>query len=88
MKPALGLVRVCSYALLIIFLTHGTAFSVTTETLSLKRAVELALAHSPAAGEAIRRIRRKDIRGRGAGRRVRRKRLRTMRTTRLQMGLR
>ena len=52
MKPALGLVRVCSYALLIIFLTHGTAFSVTTETLSLKRAVELALAHSPAAGEA------------------------------------
>ncbi|MCU1271839.1 MAG: hypothetical protein JWN74_3133 [Acidobacteriaceae bacterium] len=52
MKPALGLVRVCSYALLTISLAQGTAFAVTTETLSLKRAVQLALAHSPAAGQA------------------------------------
>ena len=52
MKPALGLVRVCLYALPIILLAQGTAFPVTTETLSLKRAVQLALAHSPAAGEA------------------------------------
>jgi outer membrane protein TolC len=52
MKPALGPVRVCSYALLTIFLTQGTAFSVTAETITLKRAVQLALAHSPAAAEA------------------------------------
>lgn len=54
MKPALGLFRVCLYALMIAFLAQGVAFAVTAETLplSLKRAVQLALAHSPAAAEA------------------------------------
>jgi outer membrane protein len=53
MKPALGLVRLCLYLLMIPLLAQGVAFSVESEqTLSLKRAVELALAHSPAAAQA------------------------------------
>jgi outer membrane protein TolC len=53
MKPALGLVRVCLYALLLALLGQNVASAaVTAETLSLKRAVQLALAHSPAAAEA------------------------------------
>ncbi len=52
MKPALGLVRVCLYSLLVTLVAPCAAFPVTAETISLKRAVELALAHSPAAGEA------------------------------------
>ena len=53
MKPALGLVRVCLYAVIVALLAHGVAFSVTPEeALSLKHAVQLALAHSPAAGQA------------------------------------
>jgi outer membrane protein len=53
MKPALGMVRLCLYALTIPLLAQGFAFSVESEqTLSLKRAVELALAHSPAAAQA------------------------------------
>ncbi|HEX3741789.1 MAG TPA: TolC family protein [Terriglobales bacterium] len=51
MKPAL--VRVCLFALLFAVLGEGAAFSVTAdEALSLKRAVQLALSHSPAAAEA------------------------------------
>jgi outer membrane protein TolC len=53
MKPALRLVRLCLYALTIPLLAQGVAFSVESEqALSLKRAVELALAHSPAAAQA------------------------------------
>jgi outer membrane protein TolC len=52
MKPALCLVRVCLYSLLVTLVAPCAAFPVTAETISLKRAVELALAHSPAAGEA------------------------------------
>lgn len=52
MKPALGLVRVCLYSLLVTLVATCAAFPVTAETISLKRAVELALAHSPAAAEA------------------------------------
>jgi outer membrane protein len=53
MKPTLGLVRLCLYALTIPLLAQRVAFSVESEqTLSLKRAVELALAHSPAAAQA------------------------------------
>jgi len=51
MKPALGLVRVCLYSLLITLAAPSAAFPVTAESISLKRAVELALAHSPAAAE-------------------------------------
>jgi outer membrane protein TolC len=52
MKPALGLVRLC-LALTVPILAHGVAFSVESEqTLSLKRAVEMALTHSPAAAQA------------------------------------
>ncbi|MGH9643983.1 MAG: TolC family protein, partial [Terriglobales bacterium] len=51
MKPAL--VRACLFALLFAVLAEGSAFSVTAdEPLSLKRAVQLALTHSPAAAEA------------------------------------
>jgi outer membrane protein TolC len=53
MKPALRLVRPCLYALTITLLATGVAFSVESEqAVSLKRAVELALAHSPAAAQA------------------------------------
>ena len=53
MKPARGLVKLCLCALTIPLLVHGFAFSVESEpTISLKRAVELALAHSPAAAQA------------------------------------
>ena len=52
MKPALGLVRVCLYSLLTTLVAICTAFPVAAETISLKRAVELALAHSPAAAQA------------------------------------
>jgi outer membrane protein len=52
MKPALGLVRVCLNSLLIILVAACAVSPVTAETISLKRAVELALAHSPAAAEA------------------------------------
>lgn len=53
MKPALGLVRLCLYALTIPLLARGFAFSVEPEpTLTLKRAVELALTHSPASAQA------------------------------------
>jgi outer membrane protein TolC len=52
MKPALGLVRLC-LALTVPILAHSVAFSVESEqTLSLKRAVEMALTHSPAAAQA------------------------------------
>ena len=51
MKPALGLVRVCLYSILVT-LGPCVALPMTAETISLKRAVELALAHSPAAAEA------------------------------------
>jgi outer membrane protein len=51
MKPAL--VRACLFALLFAVLAEGSAFPVTAdELLSLKRAVQLALTHSPAAAEA------------------------------------
>jgi outer membrane protein TolC len=53
MKPDLGLVRLCLYVLTIPLLAQSVAFSLESEqTLSLKRAVELALAHSPAAAQA------------------------------------
>jgi outer membrane protein len=53
MKPALGLVRMCLYAVAIPLLAQGIAFCAEPEqALSLKRAVELALAHSPAAAQA------------------------------------
>ena len=52
MKPALGLVRVCLYSLVVTLVATCAAFPVAAETVSLKRAVELALAHSPAAAEA------------------------------------
>lgn len=53
MKPALGLVRVCLYAVTIPLLAQGIAFCAEPEqALSLKRSVELALAHSPAAAQA------------------------------------
>jgi outer membrane protein len=53
MKPALGLVRLCLYVLTIPLLAQGVAFCVESEqTISLKHAVELALAHSPAAAQA------------------------------------
>jgi outer membrane protein TolC len=53
MKPALALVRVCLYALMTTVFAQGVGFCVTAEEgLSLKHAVELALAHSPAAAEA------------------------------------
>jgi outer membrane protein TolC len=53
MKPALALVRVCLYALITTVLAQGVGFCVTAEEgLSLKRAVELALTHSPASAEA------------------------------------
>lgn len=53
MKPGRRLVRLCLYALTIPLLAQGLAFSVESEeTLSLKRAVELALSHSPAAAQA------------------------------------
>jgi outer membrane protein len=53
MKPALGLVRVCLYALLLaLFGQNVASAAVSAETLSLKHAVQLALAHSPAAAEA------------------------------------
>jgi len=53
MRAALGLVRVCLYTLIVLLLAEGVAFSVIAEpALSLKRAVQLALAHSPAAAEA------------------------------------
>lgn len=53
MKPAVGLARLCLYSMTIPLLTQSIAFSVEPEQpLSLKRAVELALAHSPAAAQA------------------------------------
>ena len=57
MKPALGLVRLCLSILTIPLLAQGVAFCVESEqTISLKRAVELALAHSPAAAQASERL--------------------------------
>lgn len=53
MKPGRRLVRLCLYTLTISLLAQRFAFSVESDqTLSLKRAVELALTHSPAAAQA------------------------------------
>ena len=52
MKPALGLVRIFLFPLLMIFSAGAFAAPQDPTPLSLKRAVELALVHSPAAAEA------------------------------------
>jgi outer membrane protein TolC len=52
MKAALGLVRLCLYSLLAILVAARAAFPATEEIISLKHAVQLALAHSPAAAAA------------------------------------
>lgn len=52
MKLALGRVRVCLYWLLVNLVAVRAAFPAAMEAISLKRAVELAVAHSPAAAEA------------------------------------
>lgn len=51
MKTALGLVRVSAYTLLLFF-TLAACAAARAETITLKRAVQLALAHSPAAEQA------------------------------------
>jgi outer membrane protein TolC len=52
MKPALQLLRRSSFALLLFSLLSSLALPARGEPLTLKRAVELALTHSPLAGEA------------------------------------
>lgn len=52
MKPALGLARIFLFPLLMISFTCADAAPQNTTPLSLKRAVELALVHSPAAAQA------------------------------------
>jgi outer membrane protein len=52
MKPALQRCRTACSAVLVLFLLTFAGISATAEPLSLKRAVELALAHSPASAEA------------------------------------
>ena len=52
MKLALQLLRRSPFALLVLFLVPPLAFPALGEPLTLKRAVELAVAHSPLAGEA------------------------------------
>lgn len=52
MKTALGLVRVSVCALALTCLAATPSLSASAQTITLKRAVQLALAHSPAAGQA------------------------------------
>lgn len=52
MKTALGLAGVCWYGLTGLFLAQFASLPLNAETISLKRAVQLALAHSPMAREA------------------------------------
>jgi outer membrane protein TolC len=52
MKPALQRCRRACSAVLVLFLLTFAGISATAEPLSLKRAVELALAHSPVSAEA------------------------------------
>jgi len=51
MKTALGLPRVCLHVLPFVF-AASLSISSTAETITLKRAVQLALAHSPASAQA------------------------------------
>lgn len=52
MKPASVLARVCGCALLFVLLSQVAAGVSATEALTLKRAVQLALSHSPASAQA------------------------------------